>query len=258
MAQTLEEINQKFATLRIVKFTGGTMRNAITRECNTVVALQCSDVKKVIDIVNELREGFVSKYSDGNLIEMNVYDKFEKTYMSALTNNSTNKLIKTILGIPNGVLEKYDESLVKTSCNLGVIRQESNYMFFCSFVRSFVREEKLKLVADIKSKVEGVDKDVKFNTEHDSPSWEPNNDSDLKNRFISAYSYVFKVEPKVKSIHAGLECGYFAEKFPGMDMISCGPTLFDVHTPDEIMYTDTVIKVTELLLNVLNDMKPKS
>jgi dipeptidase D len=142
--------------------------------------------------------------------------------------------------------------LVETSCNLGVVKQESNHIFLFLFVRSFIRTRKLYVVEQMKSLAKLIN--AEFTTEGDSPNWEPDDNSELKKRFINAYKNVFNIEPRVKSVHAGLECGYFAQMFPGMDMISCGPTLKDVHTPEEIMYKDTVIKVTELLLHVLFNM----
>jgi dipeptidase D len=239
------------------------MRNAITREASTLIGIPREKIDTVKEIVNKCYEIFVHEY---RYIEVDKDNKTKIVLTTAiasckceqtLSRDSTSKLINAMLVIPNGVIEmlgkEEDMDLVETSCNLGVVKQESGHIFLCSFVRSFIRTRKLYVVEQMKSLAKLIN--AEFTTEGDSPNWEPDNDSELKKRFNDAYKNAFDVEPQVKSVHAGLECGYFAQKFPGMDMISCGPTLKDVHTPEEIMYTDTVIKVTELLLYVLYQMK---
>jgi dipeptidase D len=246
-----------------VNFKGGTMRNAITREVNVLVGIPCEKIDSVIEIVKQCDEIFVHEYKyievddngKSNIVLTAALDssKCEQT----LSRDSTSKLINTILVIPNGIIEMFgneeDMDLVETSCNLGIVKQESNHIFLCSFIRSFIETRKLYLVEQMKSLAKLIN--AEFTTSCDSPNWEPEEKSELKKLFINAYINAFDVEPKVQSVHAGLECGYFAKKFPEMDMISCGPTLQSVHTPDEIMYTDTIIKVTELLLLVLYQMK---
>jgi dipeptidase D len=261
MARTLRAIEDN-CPVRIVEFKGGTMRNAITREVSVLVAVPYEKIDSVTRIVRQERDVFAHEY---RYIEI---DKDGKSNIAldatvelcelkcSLSRESTSRLINAIMVIPNGVLEmlgkEEDMDLVETSSNLGIVRLEFSHAFLCSFVRSFVRTRKFYVVEQMKSLANLIG--AEFTVAGDSPNWEPETNSELKERFSNAYKAIFGVEPEIKSVHAGLECGYFAQKFPGMDMISCGPTLKWVHTPDEIMYVDTVIKVTELLLNVLNGM----
>lgn len=264
MARTLRAIAD-VSPMRIAVFTGGTMKNAITREAGALIGIPSEKIDGAIEAVRQCRSIFEHEYryievdKDGNSNIVLTAAMDSRKCESVLSHESTDKLINAILLIPNGVLEMLgkdgDYDLVETSCNLGYIRQESNHIFFSSFVRSFIRTKKLHVVEQMKSLA--VLLGAEFTATGDFPSWEPDNNSKLKVRLGDAYKAAFGVEAEVKSVHAGLECGYFAEKFPGMDMISCGPTLKWVHTPDEIMHVDTVIKVTELLLRVLEDMNKK-
>jgi dipeptidase D len=262
MARTLRAIEDN-CPMRIVVFEGGSMRNAITREASTLIGIPYEKIDSVIKIVRQCHDIFEHEYryievdEDGNTKIVLTAAKESCKCEQTLSRDSTNKLINAIQVIPNGVIEmlgrEEDMDLVETSCNLGIVKQESSHIFLCSFVRSFVRTRKLYVIEQMKSLAKFIN--AEFTTAGDSPNWEPEEKSELKKRFINAYKTAFNVEPQVKSVHAGLECGYFAQKFPGMDIISCGPTLKWVHTPDEIMHTDTVIKVTELLLHVLYQMK---
>ena len=87
------------------------------------------------------------------------------------------------------------------------------------------------------------------------PGWKPNLDSEILKVAKATYKQLFGKEPEVKAIHAGLECGIIGEKYPGMDMVSFGPTLEGVHSPDEKIYIDTVEKYWDFLLGILKNIR---
>lgn len=261
MAGILHDIttNCSGANMQIATITGSEMRNAIAMECSVVIAVGCG-ASEVVKIVEAHRADFKEKFVNTEPVETVVMEATalpQGEFSNALPAEETSSFVKTLKALPNGVYEMYGEDdpnygLVKTSSSIGRVVQESGIISFCSFIRSFERSEKESL----RDKMEEIAKaaNIAFSINGDMPSWKPNPSSELLKRFKASYRFIFGVTPGVKSIHAGLECGFFAENFPGMDIISCGPTLIDVHTPDEIMHTDTVVKITELLLVALWQM----
>lgn len=259
MMKILQEIGGSGSDMRLVNITGGKMTNAIAMQSTAVIAVK-KNLGEIQEIVAKHRANFDNEFKGIEPLEnvVMVARKPDKEWEYAVPINETNVFVNTVLAIPNGVIEMYpDDSpnagLVKTSTSIGYVEQEPKRILFTSFIRSFIDTEKPKIANQMKNSAQIFGANV--STSGDSPGWAPNPDSELVKRFVSAYQFIFGVTPEIKSIHAGLECGFFAKKFPDMDIISCGPTLVDVHTPDEIMYMDTVIKVTELLLVALWQMK---
>jgi dipeptidase D len=95
---------------------------------------------------------------------------------------------------------------------------------------------------------------AEFETSDGYPGWKPNLDSEILKIAKATYQSLYGKEPEVKAIHAGLECGIIGERFPGMDMVSFGPTLQGVHSPDEKLYIDTVVKFWNYLLAILKNV----
>ncbi len=156
--------------------------------------------------------------------------------------------------MPNGVQTMHTkvEGLVMTSCNLGVVKQEDDQFVLCSLVRSFDKAEKLDVLERMQGHAELAG--ARLITGGDYPDWKPNPDSELIARFKRAYQTAFDKEPMLESVHAGLECGYFADKFPDMDMIAFGPTITGAHSTAEKLHIKSMEKIISLLLHVLNQM----
>ncbi len=253
MARTLRTIQDAYP-LCLVTFTGGDKRNVITRNVSVVIGVEAANVDSVISLVSKQKDTFVKEY-DGieTSIELTAV-RAESAQTQALSQESMNALITLIYIIPNDIQAMHGkvEGLVETSCNLGIVRQEDEQIVLCSLIRSFVRTKKLFVLDQMRqlAKLFGA----AFDGSSDYPDWNPNTNSELIARFRSAYLSTFSKEPRLESIHAGLECGYFAEKFPTMDIIACGPTITGAHTPEEKLDIDSTEKVVELLLNVLSQM----
>ena len=161
-------------------------------------------------------------------------------------------LLAALVGVPNGVLAMSFAlpGLVDTSTNLASVKffGEDTIVVTTSQRSS---SESAKLYAE--SAVESVFALAGASVEHSDgyPGWAPNPQSDLLEWCKSSYATLFGVEPKVRAIHAGLECGLFLEKYPHLEMVSFGPTLRGVHSPDERIEIATVDKFWQLLLDVL-------
>jgi dipeptidase D len=140
--------------------------------------------------------------------------------------------------------------LVETSTNLASVKIKSgNLIEITTSQRSDLESEKLDAANMVESVFQLIDADIHHGDGY--PGWVPNPSSELLNITRSSYVRIFNVEPIVRSIHAGLECGLFLEKFPGLDMISFGPTLRGVHSPDERINIQTVDKFWRLLVDVV-------
>jgi dipeptidase D len=258
MARTLRLI-MNGATAHLVSFTGGDKRNVITREAVSVVAVDEKNAAKVIEIAQSCKNTFLHEYD--NIEDPEKFNLTANIVSSeetrAVSKESAEKLIAAILVIPNDVLAMHGkvDALVETSCNLGILSQEEGHFYFCSLIRSFFKSKKEYVLEQMKQLAYLIG--AEFWADNSYPDWEPNPDSELIARFVRAYETVFPGAsrdnlPRVESIHAGLECGYFTEKFPFMDMIACGPTITGAHTPEETLDKASTEKVLALLLAVLN------
>ena len=145
------------------------------------------------------------------------------------------------------------KGLVETSTNLASVKFVDGKIVVTTSQRSSVERAK----RDAMHSIEAVLELAGANVEHSDgyPGWTPNPSSSLLNSTIESYKGLFGVEPKVRAIHAGLECGLFLEKYPHLEMVSFGPTLRGVHSPDERLEIATVDKFWQLLLDVLKRVK---
>jgi dipeptidase D len=143
--------------------------------------------------------------------------------------------------------------LVETSTNLAVIQTSKNTISCVTSQRSSVASE----ITEICQSVAGVFElgGAAITTGDGYPGWKPNLDSPILKAARQTYHSLFGKEPEVKAIHAGLECGIIGEKYPGMDMVSLGPTLEGVHSPDEKIYIGTVDRYWQFLLGVLKNVR---
>ena len=253
-------ILQKKVSVHIANFYGGGKRNVITREVGAIVAIPTDSKELAQSIVKEVQDIFNHEYKD---IEEDISVKLkscvEDTTLipgKVLDLESTDKIIALMMAVPNDVMAMHNQisGLVGTSCNLGVIELDETQFRILSSVRSSHLSKK-HYIAD---KFESIAKllGAKFSTSSEYPSWEPDVHSPLLKTFEKTYKETFTdKEPVFEAIHAGLECGFVSEKFPGMDIISCGPTMKEIHTPKERLYVDTNLRLVELLLNVMTSMK---
>ncbi|MBN2762411.1 MAG: M20/M25/M40 family metallo-hydrolase, partial [Bacteroidales bacterium] len=168
------------------------------------------------------------------------------------------KLLNAIYVCPNDVISwsKIMPDLVETSTNLASVKfQAPNIVLMTTSQRSSDNTA----IQAIANKVRSTFKLAGAKVEHSEgyPGWNPNPSSVILSITENTYKEVFGTEPKVKAIHAGLECGLFLEKYPYLDMISFGPTILDVHSPNEKLDIETTVKFWKLLLGVLKNIPEK-
>ena len=161
------------------------------------------------------------------------------------------KILKTIAGLPHGVIKMSPDipGLVETSTNVAVIKTVKDTIRMATSQRSSVASE----IKDIAQSVSFIFELGGAQVEHTDayPGWKPNMDSPILGVAKSAFRTLYGKDPEVKAIHAGLECGIIGERIPGMDMVSLGPTLEAVHSPDEKICIDTVERFWAFLLEIL-------
>jgi dipeptidase D len=171
-----------------------------------------------------------------------------------LKKSQQKKLCQTISALPHGVMKMSAEIswLVETSTNVAVINTGKKDITLATSQRSSVASEIDEICQTVKNTFELGGAKVKQSDGY--PGWKPNLDSPILQIAKSTYQALYGKEPAVKAVHAGLECGIIGEKFAGMDMVSFGPTLEGVHSPDEKIYIDTVEKFWNFLLAILKNV----
>jgi dipeptidase D len=252
-ARLLLEAQQAFDG-RMSYFDGGNLRNAIPREAYAVVGVP-SKLKdkfeaRVAQFNEEIREEFHFTEPDMRLALSSMPGVEE-----VLSLDSQRKLLGALVGVPNGVLAMSSAipGLVETSTNLASVKfTDKKKVVVTTSQRSSVESAKHYAKNAVESVFALAGADVIHSDGY--PGWAPNPDSKLLKVSVECYERLFGVEPKVKAVHAGLECGLFLEKYPHLEMVSFGPTLRGVHSPDERLEIATVDKFWRHLKEIVKSM----
>ena len=144
------------------------------------------------------------------------------------------------------------EGLVETSSNLGIVNTNGGRVNLSTSVRSSKNAEKQKMIQRIKAICDEFNGD--FGGRGEYPAWEFKKGSQLTDGVAKIYREVYGKEPKIEIIHAGLECGIFADKIEGLDCVSLGPDMFDIHTTDERLSISSAVRVWEFLKKILKEI----
>ena len=255
LGRLLYFIDENFS-IKLGYIEGGTLKNVIPREAYAVFYVTYEKIPKVINYVNELYNQLLNEYKD---IEPSLKISIEKTEKCEriIDDRTKSKLIYILMAIDNGVIEwsKAIPNLVETSTNLASIKINKRKIIIQTSQRSSLESAKLYVANSIASLFKLVKGKVVFSEEY--PSWTPNFNSEILNVAKNVYLKMFNQEPKIKAIHAGLECGLFLKKYPHLDMISIGPTIRNVHTPKEQLSISSTIKFWNYLLELLKNI-PKN
>ena len=235
----LWDLNAKYG-IRLALLEGGNLRNAIAREAWAVCVIDGNhkeDARVAFNVYMAEMENVWRVTEPGLQLSLESADppSLEKT------KKDTDALLNALYACPHGVFSMSYRmpGLVETSTNLAAVRfEKENTVLITTSQRSDVDSEKM----NIANMVEAVFKMAGAEVEHSEgyPGWAPNPDSPVVKVAVESYKRLFGKAPVVRSIHAGLECGLFLEKYPKMDMVSFGPTLRGVHSPDEKVNIKTV------------------
>lgn len=236
--------------IRINSFEGGNLRNAIAREAVAIIVLPALNENILKDsLVSFMREVKI----EFSVTEPDMEFSIQETGMPAwvIDEDTHFNLLNALYACPHGVLawSQNIPGLVETSTNLAAVRFEDERIKITTSQRSSLKSAK----KNMSNMVESVFLLAGAYTEKSTgyPGWNPNPDSPILHITREAFKDLFGQEPLVKAIHAGLECGLFLEKYPGLDMISFGPTIKGAHSPDERLDIVTVGKFWNLLCEVL-------
>ena len=238
---------------QLISLEGGNKPNAICRHAEAVIAVPADEFQEMEEDVKSFSKILQEEFSVSDPGVKALCKAVENTQKAIAEGDAAN-LITTLLACPHGVEKMSSDipGLVQTSTNLAAAHIKENTLTVITSQRSSVVSE-LHAMAQ---KVEAAFFLGSFDVEHhgEYPGWKPNLKSHILDVTVAAYKKLFGHEPEVTSIHAGLECGILAGKMPGVDMISFGPTLESVHTPDECMDVASVERTWEYLLEILKEM----
>lgn len=234
----------------IVTINGGTADNAITRDCVCIIK---SDYDKIESEINNIFESVKSDYIAVDP-EIHISVKYVDEYEKSMTPESTKNALSLLNELPSGVIamSKEIDGLVETSLNLGILKTESDIISYSFALRSGVDSEKDKLAAKIVKIAERYSCEIKLYSDY--PAWEYKKDSQLRDTMALLFKDMFDKEMTVTAIHAGLECGLFCGKIKGLDCVSLGPDMFDIHTPKERLSISSTERVWKFLLKVLESI----
>ncbi|MBR4130282.1 MAG: aminoacyl-histidine dipeptidase [Bacteroidaceae bacterium] len=245
-------VSQQKYDLRLIDIQAGGLHNAIPREAWCLCAVPAKDKESITVDWNLYQADVAEEYS---VTEKTMVFTLESAEGGpAIKKEVSEKLIKALQAVDNGVFAYcQDLPLIETSSNLANIRKkpETKTIDVLSSQRSSIYSARLNMANTVAAAFELAGAKVDIGEGY--PGWKMNPNSEILRIAVEQYKKLFRKEPVVRGIHAGLECGLFSEKFPGMDMISMGPTLRGVHSPDEKLLIPTVQMVWDHLLAILKN-----
>ena len=250
MGILLERV-QKLMPLCLTKFSGGAKDNAIPRSCQVTLVAMGIHLERINEITETLQKEIREQFDEPDAIVRG--DDVDALGGNALTTEDTAKVIALLCDVPNGVQawSQDIEGLVQTSLNLGVA-ELSEELRLTFAVRSSVNQEKRQLLDQLKALAEKYN--GSYSETGDYPAWEYRKDSKLRDVMVETHRRMFQKEPQVVAIHAGLECGLLSEKLPGLDCVSIGPDMQDIHTSRERLNIASTERTWKFLLEVLKNL----
>ena len=242
---------------RLACVQGGSLRNAIPREAEAVITIPADAYDDLMNLVDDYETLFVTEF-EGVEDAISLTAEQIDCPKTEMPEEVQDYLIHAITICPHGVYRMMTEmpDIVETSNNLAMIEfsreGEENVIKVQCLTRSAVESRKRELREIIHSAFSIAGADVAFTGDY--PGWKPNINSRIMHTMKAIYEREFKTEPRIVIIHAGLECGIIGRNYPGMDMISFGPTIEHPHSPDERVNIATVQKFYDFLLATLKEL----
>lgn len=239
---------QKLMPLCLTSLSGGSKDNAIPRSCQATVVAMGIGIERINGIAAALQQEIREKYDEPDAL-VQAFD-VDALGGNSLTTVATADVISLLCAAPNGV-QSYSADipgLVQTSLNLGVCHLGDQFTATFS-VRSSVNREKeelLQQLRDLTAFYKGT-----YSQAGAYPAWEYRKDSPLRDTMVRVYQQMFGKDPQVLAIHAGLECGLLGDKLPGLDCVSIGPQMHDIHTSRERLDIASTERTWKFLLEVL-------
>lgn len=243
------------ANIKLYSFDGGLKDNAIPRQTVAIICVGGStDMNLIKDYIEELDNTVRAEYST---TDEDIHISIEESDMvdKCMTEDSANRVICALRCLPNGVLRMHPhiDGLVQTSLNLGILKTKDAFVKMHFSVRSSMESEKKELTDRIETLMTMLGGNVIIKGVY--PAWEYKENSKLRDIMVSVYEKLFGNKPQIEAIHAGLECGIFAGKIDGLDCVSYGPQMDDIHTPSEKLYIESTARYWEYTKEILKALK---
>ena len=242
---------QKLMPLCLTSLSGGSKDNAIPRSCQATLVAMGIHLERINDIAEQLQKEIREQYDEPEAT-VQAFD-LDALGGNSLTTEATAKVISLLCSCPNGVQAMSQDipGLVQTSLNLGIAKLGDRFTATFS-LRSSVNAEKRELLERLVKIVELHG--GSYTTMGEYPAWEYKKDSKLRDTMVKVYTNMFGSAPQVVAIHAGLECGLLSEKLPGLDCVSMGPEMHDIHTSREKLGIASTERTWKFLLEVLKNL----
>ena len=240
---------------KIVSIEGGKKDNAIPREAHAVLAVKNGDVAAASAKVKALQEIYRKEYCHTDAeITVTIDRASQDITCDPMDRETTERIVTALMNLPNGIqnMSFAVEGLVQTSLNLGIMMTDAQEVCLSYSVRSSVETQKEYLVEQISCLVKRLGGTVTCIGEY--PAWEYREQSPLRDKMIEIFEKQYGRKPIVQALHAGVECGLFAGQLPGLDCVSFGPDMKDIHTPKETMDVGSVERTWNYVLEILRNL----
>lgn len=250
IARLIWNCSQKW-DITVCEISGGNLRNAIPREALAVFGVHSTHSEELQKYIKEFYEDIINEYKG---VEPSMDFKIEQAERPeyCMDSKTSIALVRALYSAPHGVysMSRDIEGLVETSTNLAAVKMlDDNVVRVTTSQRSSVESRKNDIAGQVEAHFQLAGAKVYHSDGY--PGWAPNMQSPIMKLSAEAYEELFGVKPAIKAIHAGLECGLFLTKHPSLDMVSFGPTMTGVHSPDEKLLIPTVEKFWKHLARVL-------
>lgn len=246
---------KKAADYELISVQGGQKDNAITRESVAELLILKEDLKAVEEYAAYMQNAWREEYAGTDEeITVTVSDDGEKE-VKVFHPTSKEKVVFFLVNVPYGVQKMSGtiEGLVETSTNIGILKTSEDEVLGSSSIRSSVETARDALSDKIQYLTEFLGGE--YERQGVYPAWEYRKDSPLRDKMVEVYEEMYGEKPNVVAIHAGLECGLFYKKMEGLDCVSLGPDMKDIHTSEEVLSVSSTERVWKYLVKVLETLK---
>ena len=242
---------QALMPLCLTSFSGGAKDNAIPRSCQATMVAMGINLERINTVAEQLQAEVRAQYDEPDAL-VQAFD-VDALGGNSLSTEATAKVIGLLCTAPNGIQAMSQDmpGLVQTSLNMGIAKLGSQFSATFS-VRSSVNEEKQELLGKLEELAKFYDGTYTQMGEY--PAWEYKKESHLRDTMVRIYTQMYGKEPQVLAIHAGLECGLLGEKLPGLDCVSIGPQMHDIHTSREKLEIASTERTWKFLLEILKNL----
>ena len=249
----MEELKDGF-DIKLVSINGGTKDNAIPRQTSVTVGVKSEEISKFIDEVEEIKEKTINKYKSEEP-EIDVAVSKGEEVSKVIDNKAFDALTLLLHNIPTGVYTMIPDNkeIVESSSNLAILKIEDEQIIIQVSTRSSTESVLMELREKIVDEINKTHSKCSISGNY--PEWEYNPNSRLRDTALEIYKEMFGKEMESTVIHAGLECGVLAKKYPKLDIISFGPNMYDVHTPKERLSISSTERTYEYLIKLLTKLQ---